>query len=225
MRQFKRNNDYDELLYKKRIFFCVIVVQVLLILFIKFWPSAPYAPDPYQDEIFQDQIVMEEIQITRQESAPPPPPRPMTPIPVPNDEIIEVELEIIDDLDLMQMELPLPAEGTGRFGDRDVIVSNPQLPPTVIRIVEASVPPNVPKELKDKLEFIVNFLVDPDGNVEEVSIVEIRMYTTEDEYEVLPFIDHGLMDAILKATMEWKFRPARNDGQRVRSYTRQRFFY
>jgi hypothetical protein len=68
------------------------------------------------------------------------------------------------------------AFGTGRFGDEDIIVSNPQLPPSVVRIVEPSVP-ELPDELRGRIEMVVNFLVNQDGTVEEASIVQIRKYS------------------------------------------------
>jgi len=103
-------------------------------------------------------------------------------------------------------------------------VGNPQVPPTVVRIVEASAPDAVPDEYRGNLEMIVNFLVDENGDVEEASIEEIRRYTNGD-YEVMPFIQYGLMDAVIRAALQWRFRPARQDGEPVRAYTRQRFNY
>ena len=91
--------------------------------------------------------------------------------------------------------------------------------------MEASSPDDVPPELKGNIEMIVNFLVDKDGRVEEASIVEIRKYSGDGDYEVLEFIEYGLMDAVLRAALQWRFRPARQDGEPVRAFTRQRFNY
>jgi len=203
----------------------VLTVQIALLLLIHFWPEGTSEPRIYQVDSPRQEVLIDEIQITQQRSSPPPPPRPQIPQPVPSDEIIEVEIEI--DLDLDMPELPDldPGTGTAMDGEEASIVSNPQIPPTVVRIVEASTPAGVPSELRGNLEMIVNFLVDRDGTVEEASIVEIRKYTNGDEYEVLPFIEHGLMDAVLRAALQWRFRPARQDGENVKAYTRQRFNY
>ena len=191
----------------------------------KFWPSDAREEVSYQSEPPQQEYLIDEIQITEQRSSPPPPPKPQISQPVPSDEIIEFEPDF--ELDLQTPEMPDLEFGTGTAleGDESSIVSNPQIPPTVVRIVEASSPEGVPPELKGNIEMIVNFLVDKDGNVEDASIVEIRKYSGGGEYEILEFIQYGLMDAVLRAALQWRFRPARQGGEAVRAYTRQRFNY
>ncbi len=203
----------------------IVIVQVVLLLLIHFWPQTEYIPQLDFEIPPQEQVFLDDIEVTRQETSPPPPPRPVLPVPVPTDEIIEVELDI--DFDIELPELPELEEGfgTGQFGDEERIVSNPQIPPTVVRIVEAPSPEGVPDRYKGNLEMIVNFLVDTNGDVEEVSIREIRLYDEHGEYEELPFVQYGLMDAVLRAAMQWKFRPARQDGEPVKAFTRQRFNY
>lgn len=192
---------------------------------IHFWPYTEYIPQLDFEIPQQEQVFLDDIEITRQETSPPPPPRPMMPNPVPDDEIIEEEIEIDMDLNIPDLpDLP-PGFGTGQTGDEERIVSNPQIPPTVVRIVEAIAPEAVPSEYKGRLEMIVNFLVDTNGEVEEVSIMEIRLYNEDGTYEQLPFVQYGLMDAVLKAAMQWRFRPARQDGEIVKAFTRQRFNY
>lgn len=169
---------------------------------------------------------MEDVEITRQESSPPPPPKPVVPFPVPNDEIVEEEIEFEADLDLSKLPDLEPGFGTGDTGNEARVVGNPQVPPSVVRIVEATAPKSVPDEYEGNLEMIVNFLVDEEGDVEEVSIMEIRLYEENGvDYRQLPFVQHGLMDAVIKAAMQWKFRPARQNGEPVKAFTRQRFNY
>ncbi|MEX0944278.1 MAG: hypothetical protein WD513_04660 [Balneolaceae bacterium] len=196
-----------------------------LIIFIRFWPDSEYEPalDFALDE--QEVIILDDIEITRQETSPPPPPRPQMANPVPDDEIIEVEIEFDMDLNLPDLPELDPGFGTGHTGTEARIVSNPQIPPTVVRIVEASAPEQVPEEYRGRLEMIVNFLVDENGEVEEVSIMEIRLYGENGNFEQLPFVQYGLMDVVLNAAMQWRFRPARQDGERVKAFTRQRFNY
>jgi periplasmic protein TonB len=203
----------------------VVVIQVCFILLFRFWPEIKYEPSfdvslPPVEEVFLD-----DIEITRQETSPPPPPKPMLPNPQPVDEIVEIELDIDMDLDLPDLPELDPGFGSGPEGQEERIVSNPQIPPTVVRIVEATAPDQVPSEYRGNLEMIVNFLVDREGLVEEVSVMEIRLYNEDGNYEILPFVQHGLMDAVLKAAMQWRFRPARQDGETVKAFTRQRFNY
>ena len=190
-----------------------------------FWPEMEYVPSFDFDVTEQEIVVLDEIEITRQETSPPPPPRPQMPNPVPQDEIIDIEIEFDMDMDLPELPDLDPGFGTGQTGSEPRIVSNPQIPPTVVRIVEASAPERVPEEYRGKLEMIVNFLVDENGEVEEVSIMEIRLYDEDGQYEQLQFVQYGLMEAVLRAAMQWRFRPARQDGETVKAFTRQRFNY
>ncbi len=192
---------------------------------VRFWPEIDYIPSFDFEVTEQEIVILDEIEITRQETSPPPPPRPQMPNPVPQDEIIDVEIEFDMDLDLPELPDLDPGFGTGQTGSEPRIVSNPQIPPTVVRIVEATAPERVPEEYRGKLEMIVNFLVDENGEVEEVSIMEIRLYDEDGQYEQLPFVQYGLMEAVLRAAMQWRFRPARQDGETVKAFTRQRFNY
>ena len=220
----KTNTSHDEPTYRIRFLGAIAFIQFLLILAINIWPTGEYVIPKLDFDIPPQEVFLQEIQITEQRTSPPPPPRPVIPQPVPSDEIIEIELDTDLDPDLPELPELDPGMGTGLFGDEARIVSNPQIPPTVVRIVEASAPEEVPDELKGRIEMIVNFLVDTDGRVEEVSISEIRKYTNG-EYEQLEFIQYGIMDAVLIAAMQWRFRPARQDGEPVKAFTKQRFNY
>ena len=219
----RRLSDPD---YRNLVLASIIFVELALIFMIRLWPETVYEPaidvNVHEEEVF----ALEEIQVTRQESSPPPPPKPQTPVPVPNDQIIEEDLDFETELDLETLPLPEEGVGTGLTGDEARIVGNPQIPPSVVLIVEATAPKGVPEEYEGRLEMIVNFLVDQEGEVEEVSIMEIRLYERDgSNYEQLEYVQHGLMDAVLKASMQWRFRPARQNGEPVKAFTRQRFNY
>lgn len=219
----RRLTDRD---YRNLVLGCIVLVEITLILLVRFWPEIPYEPD-LEYELEQEEVVaLEEIQVTRQQSSPPPPPKPRVPIPVPNDQVIEEELEFELEMDLSTLPMPEEGMGTAQSGDQEQIVGNPEIPPSIIRIVEATAPEGVPEQYKGRLEMIVNFLVDTEGEVEEVSIMEIRLYERDgSSYEQLEFVQYGLMDAVLKAAMQWRFRPARQNGEPVKAFTRQRFNY
>jgi hypothetical protein len=224
---FKKINTsiISETEYRIRIMYGLIFVLVGMILTFRLWPVTEITVEQPQEIVFTEDVLIDDIEITRQQSAPPPPPRPQVPQPVPVDEIIEDVIEI--DTELQLVDFPeLPDDfGTGIDGDEEVIVSNPQLPPSVVRIVEPSVP-ELPNELRGRIEMVVNFLVNSDGTVEEASIVEVRKYDeNREEYEVLPFIQYGLMGATLEAALNWRFRAARHDGAGVRTYTTATFNY
>ena len=222
----QKNRRISDESYRNLTLACIAMVQIVFIVLVRFWPDTIYEPSLDFETYEQEVVMLDDVEITRQATSPPPPPRPQLPNPVPDDEIIEeVEIEFDMDLDLPDLPLPDPGFGTGETGDEERIVSNPQIPPTVVRIVEASAPERVPEEYRGRLEMIVNFLVDTDGSVEEVSIMEIRLYNDDGSYEELPYVQYGLMDAVLRAAMQWRFRPARQDGDQVKAFTRQRFNY
>lgn len=214
--------------YRVRFMLSLVLAQIFTIGVFTFWPVNEDEETVYREEEVQEVALIDEVEVTIQESAPPAPPKPQIPEPVPDDEIVEEEIEFDAELNLIDMPISEPSQGTGSFGDEDVIVSSPQVPPTVVKIVEATPPANVPSEYKGKLEMIVNFLVDKNGDVEEVSIVEIRKYGSDGsagDYETLPYLQHGLMDAVLEAALRWKFRPAKQNGEPVKAFTKQRFNY
>jgi len=214
-----------EIAYRHRVMSGLVVVLLVCLIIVRFWPVEEKTIRETEQITFQEEVLIEEIEITRQPSAPPPPPRPQLPEPVPDDEIIEEEIDV--DMELDFPEAPeLPEErGTGITGDEDIIVSNPQLSPTVVKIVEPHVP-DLPDELKGRIEMIVNFLVDQEGNVEEASIIQIRKYDESyEEYEVLPYIEYGLINATIDAALKWKFRAARHQGSGVKAFTSHRFNY
>lgn len=225
MSKKKKNRRISDSDYRNLVLACIVAVQVSLILLIRLWPDITYEPSFEYEVDEQELVLLDEVEITRQQSTPPPPPKPRLPNPVPDDEVIEIEPEIELDIEMPDLPQLEPGFGTGQTGEEDRIVGNPQIPPTVVRIVEASAPEQVPDELRGNLEMIVNFLVDKEGNVEEVSIMEIRLYNSSGDYEELPFVQYGLMDAVIKAAMQWRFRPARQDGEPVKAFTRQRFNY
>jgi len=213
--------------YRIRVQVCIILTELLLISLILFWPT----PDPGQkkDEIVytDEELNLEPPTITKQTTSPPPPPQPsLPPEPVPDD-VIEEEIEI-EEQNLPDVLEPSELEGPGIMDSNDnelQIVSNPQMPPSVVKIVEPVVP-EAAKKAGIKAEIWVNFLVNKNGSVEEATISEIKIYDKEeDKYVTVKSIGYGLVEATLKAAMQWRFRPAKEQGEKVSSYTKHIFTY
>lgn len=211
--------------YRVRILGCIVVVQLIVLGIINFWP-APEGPEKtYQDIVFSDDEVLDEVVITKQQDTPPPPPKPQIPVPVPNDKVIEEEIIELDNISFSEYSDSLSVELMGSKGDSDQAMANPQTSPSVVRIVEPTVP-EAAKEAKVKAEIWVNFLVNEKGLVEEANIAEIRLYDKETEnYKVVNTINYGLTEATLKAALQWKFRPAKDNGQIVKAYIKHIFTY
>lgn len=213
---------FPESTYRVRFMTAVVLAQLLILGLVKFWPVTE------QEEIYQDvtiseeNVALEDIQITRQESSPPPPPRPIMPEPVPNDEIIEEEIEI-EDYNTSDFAESLPVQDAGQIGSEDEITGNPDVAPSVNRIVEF----NKPREAVRaglQARIYVNFLVDKEGNVEEASISRIEIYDEElGRYIEKDKIGYSVTERVLDAAMRWKFRPARVNGEPVRALTTHLF--
>lgn len=211
--------------YRNLVLFSLAIVLVLMILMVRFWPAARTAPALNFEITEQEMVFLDEIIITRQQSAPAAPVKPQIPVPVPNDEIIPEEIDIEIELDLSRLPPLEPGTGSGTGGDSARIAANPQRAPSVVRIVEASARQFVPDAYRGRLEIIVNFLVDENGEVEEAHIMEFRLYNDNGGYEALSSVPDELMEAVVNAASQWRFRPAIDDGEAVKAFARQRFNY
>ncbi|MFH5831905.1 energy transducer TonB [Halalkalibaculum sp. DA3122] len=204
----------------------IIVAEVLMIALFLFWPVEQKSGGTYQDfEPIDDAIAIEDVQITTQRSSPPPPPTPQVPVPVPNDQIIEEEPIVVEELNRQNLPNPIEEIGTGPGGEGDQVAANPEQSPSLVRIVE----PTVPEEAKKadiKAEIWVSFLVNTEGNVEEASISRIKLYDKKgDSFEIVNSINYGLTEATLEAALKWKFRPAKNNGEPVKAFTEHIFSF
>ncbi len=202
----------------------MVIAELIAIAFFTLWP-VQQQEQVQQEIVFDDSnAIIDEAIITRQASSPPPPPRPQVPVPVPNDEIIEEEFMELQDIDISEYADSMTV-GFGTEGDSDRIASNPQSPPSVVRIVEPTVP-EAAKRAGIKAEIMVSFLVDTDGQVEEATISEIKLYEGDSgSPRIVNSIGYGLTEATLQAALQWRFRPATQSGEKVRAYTRHIFTY
>lgn len=198
----------------------IVIAELLCLALVLFWPI------PEQDKVYQDiRENTEEVAIrapvqTRQQSKPPPPPAPPVPVPVPNDQVIEEEIEFTDEIFSNSYDSLSITAGQGGLEGEGQIVENPSIGPRVIRIVE----PPIKQEGEDRYEIVVEFLVDKEGDVEEAVIVGIYLLDEEgNRLEKVNNINENIATEVIKAAMNWKFRPARQNGERVRSYTKNFF--
>lgn len=223
MKEKNRNSYRSEHTYRVRILSGIAAAELIALAFVLLWP-VPEPGDPvYQDVVYSDSNTpVEEVRRTTQESTPPPPPAPPVPIEVPNDRIIEEEpIEFADasfDEYSDSLSLPTPASE----GNSDEIAANPQLPPSVVRIVEPTLPTNLEGEVGEVV-IKIQFLVNRDGTVEEATISEIRRYNKDGTFEILDDLPEAVLSATLRAAHQWRFRPAKNDGSEVRAFVKHDF--
>lgn len=212
--------------YRIHILINIIVVEFLLIGLFKYWPKIKTSSDVQNFAPAEHPLILSDITITRQGGTPPMPPMPAIPVAVPNNTIIK---DPIPDLNLNNsLNLKgLPGnEGLGgEGGGPPSIASNPKVPPSVVKIVEPAVPPAA-KKANIKVEIVVNFLVNTDGKVDKATITQIKLYNNDlKEYKVVKSIGYGIPKATIDAAMQWRFRPARQDGKSVRAYTKHIFTF
>ena len=217
----------EDLHYRIRLQVSIIITELLLLSVIFFWPTPNSERNNEEIVYSEEELNLEPPNITQQTTSPPPPPQPsLPPEPVPDD-VIDEEIEI-EEMNLPDVLEPSELKGPGIIDSDDdnlQIVSNPQMPPSVVKIVE----PVVPEEAKKagiKAEIWVNFLVNKDGNVEEATISEIKVYDkSKDKYVTVQSIGYGLVESTLKAALQWRFRSAKDQGEEVTAYTKHIFTY
>ncbi|SHG31032.1 hypothetical protein SAMN05443144_12441 [Fodinibius roseus] len=228
MADSSKYNLREDSQYRIRMLSAIIVAQLIILAFVKFWPAEATRNQSLSERDFSENVVMlEDAVMTRQVSGPPPPPRPTAPIPEPTDEIIEEEITELDDIQFSENADPLSESTIGDQGrDEGPVAGSPDQPPRIIRIVEPPTP-EAAQRANIKAEITVNFLVGTDGRVEEATIEQIRLYEGPDsrDFTIVDTINYGLTEVTLDAALQWKFQPARNNGQPVRTYSKQIFTF
>lgn len=209
-----RTYHRKETAYKHRIGLSIIAVQLFAIILFRYLPAIQPADDPVVFNERQIDSVIELIEPTRHGRLLPAPPRPSTLPPEPTDILLEDELITIDIPQMQGEGVPDAApESPG------IPVSNPTNPATVVRIVEAITPVQVRRD-NVRLEVSVRFLISTDGDVDEIHILSVKKYSPGAfQYDEIRPDEYGISEAIQRAAMQWRFRPARNDGITVRSYS------
>lgn len=192
---------------------------LLLLLAVELWP-VPKAEGP-RDIIYatrdMETVLLDDIVPTRQRRQPPPPPTPLPPVVVPDDRILE------EDLDLDDLSLVLEDPGTGLLpeptpGDPIGEASSgtrADSAPKPVRIVEPEYP-RAARRRNIRAEIVLSVIVNRRGQVEDATIVE-RYLLDDEARQPVAELGYGLDDAALGAAARWLFRPARKDGQTVRS--------
>lgn len=225
MNENRKHIGRGDSVYRIRMMTCVAVAELLAIALFNLWPAPDQSKNSDRDLNYSEDVLAIEEVIRTEQNRPASPPKPQVPVPVPNDEVIEEEITTLDDLNVSEFSDSLSVAKLGNEGDSDEPVSNPQMSPSIIRIVEPTVP-EAAKKANIKAEIWVNFLVNEEGNVEEATIAQIKLYDrSTGEVKQVQSIGYGLTEATLSAALQWKFRPARHNGETVKAYTRQIFTF
>lgn len=216
-----RDIYYDELEHQHRFMLSLIYAELIVLMILKLWPAQVAPPENFEYSYNDETIYVERAIVTRQSSAPAAPPKPRIPVPVPNDEVIEEKIDFPEFDDVFSKLDADGDQGLSSVGGEGELVGSPERPPGLIRIVEPTTP-DAAKRANIKAQIIVTFLVGTDGEVEDAFISEIRLYDG-DSYKVVDRIGYGLMEATLEAALKWRFRPARDQGEPVKTYVENSF--
>jgi len=204
----------SETAYRHRIGYSIVAIQILGILLFRYLPAIQPGDDR---PVFNERIVdttIELIEPTRQGRPIPAPPRPSLLPPQPSDIILEDEIiEIAEPKDPNEGEPQAPPSPPG------IPVENPAQPASVVRIVEAITPEQIRSD-NIRLEVAVRFLISEEGRVDDITIIRVRKQDRNGaSFTDIPLGEYEIAEAIRRAAMQWRFRPARHQGIEVRSYS------
>ncbi len=213
--------------YQIRILSGLATSVLVVLLFFRLWPlPGPFEPaDINYDLRGQDLIAIEDILQTQQEEKKPPPPAPMIPIVVPNDIVLQEEEFIAEDTYLVVDDPGSDEELVEGPPTGNNLSIRADSGPKPFRIVE----PEYSKEAKSRkirAEIVVEVLVDEKGLVKEARVVK-RYLVNKDKTkrQFVTMVGYGVEEAALAAAERWMFRPAREGGKIVRSYTTLTFSF
>lgn len=211
--------------YPVRMAWAVVASLLLAIAAFRWWPAPATDSGPVVfDTRARDVISVEEIQPTRQQQNRPPPPAPVPPVVVPDDvDLPDVELELTD---AMPVDLPVENARPGIPAPPSSGRVQPDAGPRPVRIVEPEYTEEA-RRRKIRAEVLVEVLVNVRGRVAEARITErwIVKGDEESDRERVAALGYGLEEAVVSAAREWMFRPARQEGRPVESWTTLTFTF
>ena len=204
----KKNPKVDlKLKYKRTLELCAIISLGLLIISFKYFPK--FQKMKVDIEAPQELVDVEDVEATKQETAPPPPPKPPIPIEAPSDEEIE-------DIELEETELDLDAEITAPPPPPVEEASNEDEEPVFFMAVEEMpgpiggiaaiqskiVYPEIAKRAGVEGRVFVKAFVDENGTVQKV--------------ELIKGIGAGCDEAAMDAVKKTRFKPGKQRGKAVK---------
>jgi protein TonB len=200
-----KNPKVDLKLKFRRVFeISIILSLLLLIIAFKFFPRVE--SKAMEVEAAQELVDVEDVEITKQETAPPPPPKPPIPIEAPSDDDLE-DIEIEDteiDMDEVVSAPPPPVEEEEEI-PVEFFVAVEEMPEPIggIQAIQQKIIyPEIAKRAGVQGRVYVKAFVDETGAVQKA--------------EVLKGIGAGCDEAAIDAVMKTRFKPGKQRGKPVR---------
>jgi len=193
-----------KLKYRKVFEISIILSLLLMILAFKFFPRVE--GDQMAVEAAQELVDVEDVEITKQETAPPPPPKPPIPIEAPSDDELE-DIEIEDTEIDLEEEVAAPPPPMEEEDDIPVeffvaVEEMPQPIGGIQGIQKKIIYPEIAKRAGVQGRVYVKAFVDEAGNVQKA--------------EVIKGIGAGCDEAAVDAVMKTRFQPGKQRGKPVR---------
>jgi protein TonB len=203
----KKNPKYDlKRKYQRYWEISFIFSLTILIVAFKFFPE--FNQDVIEIDAPQELIMTEDVEATKQETAPPPPPKPPIPIEAPTDDVLDdVEIESTD-LD-MEAEIAAPPPPPKKEEEEEVepvfFVAVEQMPEPIggiAAIQKKIVYPEIAKRAGVQGRVYVKAYVDEAGKVSKV--------------ELIRGIGAGCDEAAMEAVHSVMFKPGKQRGKAVK---------
>jgi protein TonB len=201
-----KNPKYDLRLHYQRVWETgLIIALAILIISFKFFPEVK--KQVVKQEGPQELVQVEDVEHTKQETAPPPPPKPPIPIEAPSDEVLDdVEIESTDLNEQADVPPPPPPPKVEKKEEEPVFFVAVEQQPTPIGgiqgIQKRIVYPEIAKRAGVQGRVYVRAYVDENGVVRKA--------------EVVKGIGAGCDEAAVKAVMATRFKPGRQRGKPVK---------
>lgn len=194
-----------KLKYRKVFEISIILSLLLLILAFKYFPRVE--AEQMAVEAAQELVDVEDVEITKQETAPPPPPKPPIPIEAPSDDELE-DIEIEDteiDLEEVVEAPPPPIQEEEEEIPVEFFVAVEEMPEPIggiQGIQQKIIYPEIAKRAGVQGRVYVKAFVDESGTVKKA--------------EVIKGIGAGCDEAAIDAVLKTRFKPGKQRGKPVR---------
>ncbi len=194
--------------YRRYLEICMILSLGLMIIAFKYFPEVKKTDIKLEGP--QELVIAEDVEVTKQESAPPPPPKPPIPIEAPSDDVLE-DIEIMDaELDVTEeVTAPPPPPPSEEEEEEEeepaffVAVEEMPTPIGGIGAIQKNITyPEIAKRAGVQGRVFVKAYVDESGNVQKV--------------ELIKGIGAGCDEEAMAAVKKAKFKPGKQRGKPVR---------
>lgn len=193
--------------YQRYVETSLVISLAFLVIAFKYFPDIK--AEEVKLEAPQELVNVEDVEVTKQETAPPPPPKPPIPIEAPSDDVLE-DIEIADTEIDLEEEIAAPPPPPVQEEEEEeeepaFFVAVEEMPEPIggiAKIQSNIVYPEIAKRAGVQGRVFVKAFVDENGNVQKV--------------ELIKGIGAGCDEAAMEAVKKTQFKPGKQRGKPVR---------